>query len=236
MQSNNKMRVLAVVPARGGSKRVPRKNVRLLNGAPLIAHTLKTGLEVDAIDTLVVSTDDDEIAGIAADYGVRVIRRPAELSSDTATTEVALLHALDVLADEHEFYDAILVLEPTSPLRTSHTIEKAVAMLNDGAAESILAVKETRENIGFVSNGIFRPVVPDAPRRSQLRDPFYIESSTIYAATVDWLRRTGTLVCENWGALVVNDSEALDINTENDFEYVEFVLSKLEEHNSAETD
>ena len=233
--SIEKLRVLAVVPARGGSKRVPRKNIRLLNGEPLIAYTLKTALKVDAIDALVVSTDDDEIADIVGNYGVRVIRRPSDLASDSATTEVALLHVLDVLAENNEYFDVILVLEPTSPLRSVNTIERAISMLAERNTESVLAVRETFENIGFVSNGFFRPVVPDAPRRSQLRDPFYVESSTIYAATTDWLKRKGTLVCENWGALVVSDSEALDINTEDDFQLVEYLMSKQQENNSVES-
>ena len=83
------------------------------------------------------------------------------------------------------------------------------------------------------SCGYYLPVVPDAPRRRQLRDPLYIESSTIYAARVDYLRRTGTLVCENWGALVVPELETVDINTEEDFEYVEFLQKKRREIKNA---
>ena len=91
---------------------------------------------------------------------------------------------------------------------------------------SVLAVKQTTDNIGFIKDGVFSPINTNAPRRRQMRAPFYIESSTIYAATVDYLRKTGTLVCERWGALVVADHEAVDINTENDFEYVEFLIKR----------
>ena len=227
-------RILAVVPARGGSKRVLRKNVRLLNGEPLIVHSLRTALQVEAIDRLVVSTDDDEIEALAVECGVGVIRRPTELSTDSATTEVALLHVLDRLAEDGENFDGILVLEPTSPLRSTGTIERAISMLAEGRAESILAVRETYENIGFLKDGFFRPIIPDAPRRSQLRQPFYVESSTIYAATTDWLRQHGTLVCEDWGALVVDELEALDINTENDFQLVEYMMRKLQESESVQ--
>ena len=88
----------------------------------------------------------------------------------------------------------------------------------------MLAVKETYENIGFVEDGYFRPVVPDAPRRRQLRKPFFIESSTIYAARTNYLRRTGTLVCNNWGAIVVSNEESNDINIEEDFRFIEYLI------------
>lgn len=217
-------RVLGVVPARGGSKGVPRKNIRPLAGEPLIGHTLRTARQVAEIDLLVVSTDDDEIASVSRSYDVRPIERPASLASDTAPTEAALLQVLDVLAGEGQPFDIVLVLEPTSPFRSAGTIARAIALCASGPAPSVLAVRETRENIGFIRDGCFRPVVPGAPRRRQERQPMYVESSTIYACRVDYLRRTGTLVAEDWGALVVPEVEAADINTEDDFQLVEFLM------------
>ena len=123
------MRVLAVVPARGGSKGVPRKNIRGLDGEPLIGYTLRTARQVDEIDLLVVSTDDDEIAGIAGGYDVQVVPRPADLASDTASTEQALLFTLDALEANQQIFDVILALEPTSPFRSTDTIRKAIAMV-----------------------------------------------------------------------------------------------------------
>lgn len=219
-------RVLGVVPARGGSKGVPRKNIRPLAGEPLIGYTLRSARQVGAIDLLVVSTDDDEIASVSQDYGVRVVQRPASLASDTAPTEAALLQVLDVLEAEGQRFDLILVLEPTSPFRSAETITRAIAACIDGTAPSVLAVRETRENIGFIRDGCFRPVVPGAPRRRQERQPLFVESSTIYACRVDYLRRTGTLVAEDWGALVVPEIEAADINTEDDFQRVDFLIQK----------
>jgi CMP-N,N'-diacetyllegionaminic acid synthase len=219
-------KILAVVPARGGSKGVPRKNIRPLAGEPLIGHTLRAATGVAAIDLLTVSTDDAEIAAVSAGYGVRVIRRPIELAGDTASTETALLHVLDTLAVEGRQFDIILVLEPTSPFRSVDTIARAIAACAGGPAQSVLAVRESRENIGFVRDGFFRPVVPGAPRRRQERQPLYVESSTVYACRVDHLRRTGTLVAEDWGALVVPEAEAIDINTEDDFQLVEFLFQK----------
>jgi len=224
-------RILAVVPARGGSKGIPRKNIRLLGGEPLIGYTLRTALDASIIDGLVVSTDDVEIADVASGYGVDVVRRPRELGSDSATTESVLLHVIDSLASCGKFFDIILVLEPTSPLRSVSTIHRATEMIIDNHFNSLLAIRETRENVGILKDGFFRCIVPDAPRRRQLRTPFYIESSTIYAARIDWFCRTKTLVCENWGALIVSDLEAVDINTEEDFMFAEFLIFKGREGN-----
>ena len=218
------LKILAVIPARGGSKGVPRKNIRELAGEPLIVHTIRTAQNVKEIDALVVSTDDAEIASVAQSYGVQTIQRPAELASDEASTESALLHVIEHLESDSELFDIILVLEPTSPLRSRKTIQEAIKLCSGEGVQSVLAVKETYENVGFIKSGIYRPVVPDAPRRRQLRRPFYIESSTIYAARVSYLQRTGTLVCDDWYALVVPELEANDINTEADFRYIEFLL------------
>lgn len=219
-----KARVLGVVPARGGSKGVPRKNIRPLAGEPLIGHTLRTAKQVAEIDLLVVSTDDDEIGSVSRTYDVRVIERPASLASDTSQTEAALLQVIDHLEGEGQLFDIVLVLEPTSPFRSAETIARAIKLCASGVTPSVLAVRETRENIGFIHDGFFRPVVPGAPRRRQERQPMYVESSTIYACRVDYLRSTGTLVAENWGALVVPEVEAADINTEDDFQMVEFIM------------
>jgi N-acylneuraminate cytidylyltransferase len=222
----NGARILGVVPARGGSKGVPRKNIRLLAGEPLIGYTLRTARQVEEIDLLVVSTDDDEISSVSRTYDVQVIERPAHLASDTSSTEVALLQVLDALEGKGKRFDIILVLEPTSPFRSSATISRAIATCIDGEGPSVLAVREAHENIGFIRDSFFRPVVPGAPRRRQERQPMYVESSTIYACRVDYLRRTGTLVADDWTALVVPEFEAFDINTEDDFQLVEFLMLK----------
>lgn len=218
------LRVLAVVPARGGSKGVPGKNVRLLAGQPLIVHTLRTAATVDEIDLLVVSTDDAAIAAAATSCGVEVIQRPDELATDTSPTEDALLHALDVLDSRGSAFDLVVVLEPTSPLRSAATIRGAIAACS-GQVESVLAVRATRENVGTIENGAFRPLRPGAPRRRQEREPWYIESSTIYACRAEYLRRTGSLVADPWGAVIVPDAEALDINDHEDFTRIEAVLA-----------
>lgn len=222
-------RILAVIPARGGSKGVPRKNIRLLSGRPLLAYTARQAQSAKLLDTTVVSTEDAEIAAVARACGLQVIDRPAALASDTSPTEPSLLHALDQLKARNEEFDYVMVLEPTSPFRSSATIDNAIRQIVAQDAVSLLGVRETRENIGRIDNGMFRSLVPGAPRRRQDRMPFYIESSTIYLCRVDYLRRTGTLVADDWAALIVPPDETLDINTPADFAIAESLMASREE-------
>lgn len=218
-------RFLAVVPARGGSKSVPRKNIRPLAGVPLLVHTLRQAAAVLALDCVVVSTDDDEIAAVTEAHGGVVVRRPAELAGDTAPTEWALVHALDELEGAGAAFDYVMVLEPTSPFRRPETIAACMEHIVAQDGRSLMTVIETRANIGRVQDGVFRPLVPGAPRRRQERQQFHIESSTVYVARTDFLRRTGSLVCDDWLAVVVDESEAVDINSLVDFAVAEAIAA-----------
>nr|WP_281354728.1 acylneuraminate cytidylyltransferase family protein [Roseospira navarrensis] len=219
---------MAVVPARGGSKSVPGKNIRSLGGRPLLAHTLAQAAAVPALDAVVVSTDDETIAATAAQYDGRVVHRPADLATDTAPTEWALLHALDTLEAAGEAFDYVMVLEPTSPFRRPATIAACMDHIVAHDGRSLMTVTESRANIGRVADGMFRPLVPGAPRRRQDRQAFHIESSTVYVARTDFLRATGSLVCDDWLAVVVDEAEAVDINTPLDFALAEAMLAHAE--------
>jgi CMP-N,N'-diacetyllegionaminic acid synthase len=218
---------LAVVPARGGSKGVPRKNIRMFCGRPLLALTLEQAAGVPEIDRVVVSTDDAEIADLTRSAGGEVVERPSDLAGDAAPTEWALLHALDVLAGANEAFDYVMVLEPTSPLRSPDTIRRCMKEIIESGMESLVTVVETRSNIGRVQNGVFRPLAPGAPRRRQEREPFYVESSTVYICRTEYLRKTGSLVADDWQAVTVSDVEALDINTELDFTVAEALVLQM---------
>ncbi len=211
-------RFLAVIPARSGSKSVPRKNIRRLAGRPLLAWTIDQVKAVEEIDLAVVSTDDPEIAEVARAEGAAVVMRPAELATDTAPTEWALLHALDDLERQGEApFDYVMVVEPTSPFRRPETIRRCMATIAERDGQSLLTVAAMLSNVGNLEDGFFRPLHPDAPRRRQDRQPLYLESSTVYVASVAYLRQTGTLVCPDWLAVVVDEAETVDINTETDF-------------------
>ena len=217
-------RILAVIPARGGSSGVPRKNLRRLAGRPLIAYAIEAAQGVDGFDRVVVSTDDAEIKALAGDMGCRVVDRPAELAGPEASTESALLHALDVLQAAGEIFDYVAALEPTSPFRTAATVRACLDTLIERGGPSLLAVRATSEVLGTVEDGVFRPLFPDAPRRRQDREPLYAEAGTVYACSVEHLRRAQSVVADDWLAYVVPDREAVDINTLDDFAYAEFLF------------
>jgi len=209
---------------------VPRKNIRPLNGRPLLAYTVDQARGVAELDLTVVSTEDPEIRAVALELGVRVIDRPVALATDSSPTEAALRHALETLSTQEEpAFDYVVVLEPTSPLRSSATIHNCVQTIVDRSAVSLLGVRETRENIGTLDHGFFRPLRTDAPRRRQDRKPFYIESSTVYVCRVEHLMTTGSLVTEDWCAYVVPDHESVDINTLEDFALAECLIRMRKE-------
>jgi CMP-N,N'-diacetyllegionaminic acid synthase len=134
------MRILAVVPARGGSKGIPRKNITLVAGRPLIAYTLAAAQTAQCLDRVVVSTDDAEIAAVSHALGAEVLMRPAELADDHATTRAVLLHVVEALAATGYRPDAVMTLQPTSPLRTAtHVDEAAGLFMADPQADSLVS-------------------------------------------------------------------------------------------------
>jgi CMP-N-acetylneuraminic acid synthetase len=137
------MRILGLINARGGSKGVPRKNVRPLLGIPLIAHAIRVGLRSSSVNHLLVSTDDHEIATVAREHGADVpFMRPAELATSSALQIDAIRHALSFLEDRGEHFDAVLLLQPTTPFRLTQDIEGAVALMNASGAETVISVAD----------------------------------------------------------------------------------------------
>ena len=223
-------RILAVIPARGGSVGVPDKNIRDLGGKALLAHAVGPARAVSEIDRLVVSTDSRKIKAVAESLDVSVIDRPAALATAEARTEGALLHALDTLEEAGEEFNYVVVLEPTSPFRSDATIRNSLQKIIEAGAPSLLALKETRNVVGTLENGFFEPWVKNESRRRQDRASKYVEASTIYVCQVDFLRQTGSLVSDQWLGYVVPEIEAIDINTQLDFLFAELVLSKGDLH------
>ncbi len=213
-------RILGVIPARGGSVGVPKKNRRVLGGKPLLAHTIEHSQKAEELDLLVLSTDSQEIAAIGHSYGIRVVDRPSALATSEARTEPAIIHSLDELGDERPL-DYGVLLEPTSPFRRPETISKCIKAIVDSGAPSLVTVCETRASLGRLIDSRFVPLTPGAPRRRQEREPLFCESSTLYIVSVEHLRETGSLVAENWLGVEVPENEAIDINTILDFHIAE---------------
>lgn len=224
-----KPNIIAIVPARGGSKGIPGKNTKELAGKPLIAYTLEATLSSELRDRVVVSTDDKEIAGIAERYGAKVIMRPAELATDTAPTESVLEHAVKWL-EEYEIYkpDIIVLLQPTSPLRNREHIDEALSMFLGNDYASLLSVCPTHAFLWSAGKSGAYPINYDfknRPRR-QDRTPEYRENGAIYITKYEVLMREHNRLGGKIGLYVMSEEDSLEIDTEFDFWLCQQVILK----------
>lgn len=224
------MKCLVVVPARGGSKRIPRKNIAPLSGKPLLLYTLDCIREAGLLDVTVVSTEDLLIAQVANDAGAKVAVRPADLATDTASTEGVLLDALKQYASaEGELPEWVMTLPPTSPLRSAATVASFGKALATVPAD-VDCIMSTTENRGdfwrYDADGNFWRLFPDAPRRQQERSPLFEENSAIYLTRVSVLQETGSILGRKVSGIPISPIEALDINTQEDLELAEALLAR----------
>jgi len=218
--------VIGIIPARGGSKSVPLKNIRSLCGRPLLVYSIESARRSKSVNRLVVSTDHEEIAHVASSHGAEVVRRPAELATDEAPTEAALIHVLDELGSTEGYEaDVVLTLEPTSPFRRPELIDRCVDIFCTTEADSVIGVVETRSCYGRIHDGRFVFLFPGQPRRRQEREPLYRECSTIYGTRTQVLRRKHSVLGHNLYPIIVEEEEALDINTAFDFEMAEAYMN-----------
>ncbi len=184
--------ILAIIPARGGSKGIPRKNLQPLAGKPLLAYSIEAARQTSSITRTVVSTDDPEIGAVAQEYGAEVVWRPAEISGDTASSESALLHVLDHLRQSEGYEPDLLVfLQCTSPLTAPEDIEGTIRALLDANADSALAVTPFhyflwREGQDGSAVGINH----DKSRRPlrQEREPQFLETGAVYVMRTQGFR------------------------------------------------
>lgn len=185
-------RILVLIPARGGSKGIPRKNLVPLAGRPLLAHTIEQARSTSAVTRVVVSTDDDEIARCAAEWQAEVVRRPSELASDTASSEAALLHALDTLDREEGYEPEIVVfLQATSPLRRGHDIARAIETFDTEGADSLFSACPVHGFVWRRRGSELDALTYDPrerPRRQDVGDD-YLENGSIYVFKPEVLRR-----------------------------------------------
>ena len=228
--------VLIIIPARGGSKGIPRKNIKSLNGKSLIYYAIDTARAITTDDNICVSTDDVEIKSVVEDYGLRVpFLRPGELSTDTAGTYEVLLHALDYYEKQGKHYDIVLLLQTTSPFRTAEHVKEALALYDKSQADMVVSVKECPANPYYNvfeedSNGylhvckgngnIFRR--QDAPK-------VYEYNGAIYIMDTEKLKNTHMHKMQKRVKYIMDAQSSFDLDTMQDWEMAEVILktSKL---------
>lgn len=231
MPSEN--RILAIVPARGGSKRLPRKNVLPLGGKPLIAWTIDTALESGCFMDVLVSTDDEEIADAARAAGAMVPwLRPAELATDTATSMAVCMHALDWYEQQKGPVDGLLLLQPTSPFRTTASIRRAIEQFCAHPKQSVVSFSPAESHPMWcyrVDGDAIAPFMDggDRPARSQDLPPAYVINGALYLASPAYLKQRGSFLGSDTVPLVMSDvREALDIDTEWDWMLAETLMKQ----------
>ncbi len=225
-------RILAIIPARGGSKGLPGKNLRPLGGRPLIAWTVEAGRQSRYVSELIVSTDCPKIADEAAAAGARVpFIRPAGLAGDTAQIMDAVIHAIERLQEDGQTFDLVLLLQPTSPLRSSEDIDKAIELFFARQAEAVVSVCENDhhpwwsntlpENGNMV--GFLRPEALNTNRQDL--PSYYRLNGAIYLADIGALKNHQSFYGPGTFAYVMPRERSVDIDSALDFHLAEAILA-----------
>ena len=219
------MNILAVIPARGGSKSVPRKNITKIDGRPLISYTISSALEVDRLTDIIVSTDDSEIGSISKELGVDVpFIRPPNLATDNSQSAPVIEHALKYMEKLRGFnYDAILMLQPTSPLRTSSHINEAIDLYNTEECDSVVSIVSVGGNHPLrmkkldgnrLSNYVDQKSWNMLPR--QVLPEVYIRNGAIYVTRRDVLINESSFTGSDSRAYIMPSKRSVNIDTFHD--------------------
>ncbi len=231
------MRVLAIIPARGGSKGIPMKNIQKISGKPLIAYTILAAKKSKQIDKIIVSTDNIRIAQIAKSYDVEVpFLRPKKLSNDKSSTIDAIKHGLDFLFVNQSYVpDIILILQPTSPLRTTKIINKSIEMLKKSNASSILAVSKIKTHpygSFWYNKKYLKPFKPYFKRynRRQKYPPLYYPTGAIYTFWFKTLKKYDSIYGPRIKPLITEDEFNIDIDNMFDLFISEMKLLHWEKY------
>ncbi len=226
-----KKKFLAIIPARAGSKRVLNKNKRILNGKPLIQWSIDAAKQSKYIDSIVVSSDDNQILSIAQKQNVDILKRPDSLASNTSTAVDVLLHALEKIEDT---FDYLVLLQPTSPLRTSLDIDQAIEMLIDREKNSVVSVCQTQHSplwcntlpeSGIMDNFMSKSL---EGKRSQDLETYYRLNGAIYIVKISEFISVKSLIPDNAYAYKMDQSRSIDIDTMYDFVCAEAIMKSEE--------
>lgn len=216
------MRTIVIIPARGNSKRLLKKNILKFNGIPLIAHSILYAQANSQVSTdIYISTDDSEIKSVALSYGANVIDRPEALSRDNSTTASALKHVLESVG---KTYDCVILLQPTNPLRPKRLIAEAYDKFLESNCDSLMTVSRNYKKFGKIINGHFKPYTYKMGQRTQDIEPLYYENGLLYITKTDLVLEDKILGDYNLPYIVNHPYASVDIDTADDLKYAEFIL------------
>jgi CMP-N,N'-diacetyllegionaminic acid synthase len=224
---------LAIIPARGGSKGIPRKNIVSLNGAPLMSYTINAALASKSVSRVIVSSEDEEILDISVSYGADVIKRPLELAGDDTSAEAVIFHCLDTLQKEEHFIpESFVLLQPTSPLRTFRHIDEAAKFFIENSSQAVISVFESihhpLKSLKIDECGCLAGLINDeyvsAPR--QQLPKAYTPNGAIYIITTAIFRKYRTLLPPETVPYFMPKSDSVDVDDMDDLDYVAFLMKK----------
>lgn len=224
------MSTIAIIPARGGSKRIPEKNIQLFGGLPLLVHSIQYAIvNNEIIDAIYVSTDDETIKETALAYGAKVIDRPKALSGDLEPTVSALKHVLESIKSDVE---NVILLQPTNPLRPDNLLKEAFEVYQKDECDSLFTVTRNHQKFGKIVDNKFQPFNYSIGQRSQDLEPLFFENGLLYITKASLILED-IIISENAFPFEVNHIFAnVDIDTPEDLEYAEYLFQKIIIHNT----
>lgn len=225
------MRRIAIIPARGGSKRHPRKNIVDFHGSPIISYPIRAALDSGQFEKVVVSTEDEEIAGIAAAAGAEIVDRPEELATDTARVVDVCLHVLDVMEQRGEHFDVMFCIYATAPLITGDDIVAMSDIAAPGKNDFVMAVTDypfpPHQAMRMDEDGRLQPMWPEmATLRSQEVGDTFIDNGTIYATSAQAFRKHRSFRGDGVAGYFIPRSRSVDIDTREDLEMALYFASR----------
>ena len=220
--------VLVIIPAKARSTRIPGKNLKDLCGKPMMAYIIETAKSARGVDRVIVTTESDEIKKVAERYGAEVpFIRPQELTSDAATSQEVLVHALDELkAREGYEPEYVLLLYPTSPLLSRERVEQAIALAVEKDADSVVSGHYDKGHYWIQDDGAWKRLYPIKLVNSQYQQPLFKENGAIYMTCVSILRKQKQLLADRVQVLLMEPDENIDVDYPEDFALAEEILRR----------
>ena len=218
------MRNIVIIPVRGGSKRLPKKNRKMLGRIPLFVHSINYAKKFPEIcHKIVVSTDDNELKKLALKESVSVVDRPKELSGDIVATKDVLQH---VLENETEKFDNVILLQATNPFRTDELLPNTFQVFIDGNYDSLLTVSENKQKFGKIKEDKFIPFNYKFGQRSQDLEPLYFENGLLYISKASLVKKGEIIGEKNYPFIENHPLAKIDIDDAEDFELAEYYYQK----------
>jgi len=221
--------VVAIIPARGRSSGIPKKNIRLLNGKPLIAYSIEAALKSKYINRVMVSTENEKIAKIAKRYGAEIIKRPEQLAGDETPTTDVIFHVLEIIRGYCP--EVVVVLQPTSPLRTYQDINSAIRLFLEKNCESVVSVCEVEPSPYWsfkIEKGYLKPIFESYLRtRRQELPKSYMPNGAIYISRPEILHKYHSFYCNKTIPYVMPPERSVDIDSEIDLKLAELLIGGI---------